>query len=379
MTLELQSNLSIRCKLSLHRMIPHRMMTLLRKVALTILSLWVSCICAVHARSDVDRRSIAARVTLSHRDLNEANEVAKNAIIFLLGGIALVGGLMLLTYLITIVMDKITGTTSTSVTLAAAAAHRAALDAQTAMMLQQQINGDGSLGNDFDRGSISRKANLWGLRLYERELILQKVFPTMVFDFNLDEFSIDKEKIPEVESTFEGDIEMASMSRVNSPNDDSEEQETKEGESCSVVKETVSVATGEIPQEGTTTEQIAETVATDNDQRTATDDHDENILENALKNVKDHYRMCCICLVPYENGVCVMTGTQCQHMFHDTCCQQWLLQHDHCPYCRKEMISSIDFRSAAINTLGSDRIEELSVMTMPPNPTPFSIVPPSNP
>lgn len=288
-------------------------------------------------RSDEERLSSV----IQYRELQGANEATKNAVIFLFGGIAVVGGLMGITYLITIIMDKISPTPTSSVSFAAIAAHRAALEAQ----MQNTPDGDGE--NRLDRGPLSRKANLWGLLMFERELILKKVFPAMSFDFDFKEISAGIENTSD--SNTGGDIEMAVVSNA-------------------IADESLATDISSNPAS------VGDTAA--NEQPSPTPDLDESILENAMKNVTDHYRMCCICLVPYENGIRVMTGAQCKHMFHDTCCQRWLLQHDHCPYCRKEMILPTDFRNAAVAVLGKDRVEELSVITaVEPNPLRMPSVP----
>lgn len=280
---------------------------------------------------------------IRHRELQDSNQAIKNAVIFLFGGIAVVGGLMGITYLITLIMDKISPTPTSSVSFAAIAARRAALEAQI------QNNPDGNDENRLDRGPLSRKANLWGLQMFERELVLKKIFPAMSFNYSIKEISAGTGNTAEDNAI--GDIEMAEVTK-----DAVDERPTTE------------VATAEEPTTSNVTMAI--------EQPLPTDDLDENVLENAMKNVTDHYRMCCICLVPYENGIRVMTGAQCKHMFHDTCCQRWLLQHDHCPYCRKEMILPTDFRNAAVAVLGKDRVDELSVTAVvEPSPSGLAAVP----
>jgi hypothetical protein len=268
---------------------------------------------------------------IKYRELKDTNQATKNAVTFLFGGIAVVGGLMVITYVVSLIMDKISPSTGSSVSFAAIAARRAALEAQ------MQNAPDGEDENRLDRGPLSRKANLWGLHMFERELILKKVFPAMSFDFDVKEISAGTGNIPEGDTC--GDIEMSDSLRAKHSNEN---------------------------------EPSAADVANEDEQPSATGELDENIVENAMRNVTDHYRMCCICLAPYENGIRVITGAQCKHMFHDTCCQRWLLQHDHCPYCRKEMILPTDFRNAAIAVLGKDRVEELSV-TSAGQPSPSQV------
>lgn len=71
--------------------------------------------------------------------------------------------------------------------------------------------------------------------------------------------------------------------------------------------------------------------------------------------------MCCICLAEYQDGESVMTGTRCAHLFHTACCQEWLAQHDHCPYCRKEIVLPSEFRATAVTVLGAQRVRALSL------------------
>ena len=262
---------------------------------------------------------------LPDRQLSDNGQVVKDVFIYLLAGVAVLIGILLITFLSTVLVDYIS---KPPVDVPSRFdQHDAALAAAAAAAAQQHVPVDGRSIEDYDRGSISRQANLWGLQTAERELILQKIFPTMSFEYNANELPTD---IP-VNRQEDGhvstpvvptDIEMANMSAT-----------TK-----SVTNDTVADTTVTAVNEGTMG------------------------VDLPIQDDTDHYRMCCICLSPYENGVRVMTGVQCQHMFHDACCQQWLLKHDHCPYCRKNMILATDFRNVAIQTLRPDRIAELSVI-----------------
>lgn len=55
----------------------------------------------------------------------------------------------------------------------------------------------------------------------------------------------------------------------------------------------------------------------------------------------------------------VLTGTSCNHLFHTSCAFEWLSKHDHCPYCRKEMVKADEMRTAAEDLLGQDRVLEM--------------------
>ena len=55
-----------------------------------------------------------------------------------------------------------------------------------------------------------------------------------------------------------------------------------------------------------------------------------------------------------------MTGTSCSHLFHYDCMMKWLEKgHDHCAYCRKDMLSSKEYVEAAREAIGDDRVERL--------------------
>jgi Ring finger domain len=55
-----------------------------------------------------------------------------------------------------------------------------------------------------------------------------------------------------------------------------------------------------------------------------------------------------------------MVGTTCTHMFHYDCCMQWVQKgNEECPYCRKSMISPQEFYQAAVNVVGTARVEKL--------------------
>jgi Ring finger domain len=60
----------------------------------------------------------------------------------------------------------------------------------------------------------------------------------------------------------------------------------------------------------------------------------------------------------------VMTGSSCDHKFHKSCALLWLTNYkkpkDHCPYCRKEMMSAKEMKTAALKVLGQERVDELA-------------------
>lgn len=55
-----------------------------------------------------------------------------------------------------------------------------------------------------------------------------------------------------------------------------------------------------------------------------------------------------------------MTGTSCSHLFHYDCMMKWLEKgHDHCAYCRKDMLSSKEYVEAAREAVGEARVDRL--------------------
>eukprot|EP00980_Cylindrotheca_fusiformis_P008385 scaffold1772_cov80-Cylindrotheca_fusiformis.AAC.13 len=51
---------------------------------------------------------------------------------------------------------------------------------------------------------------------------------------------------------------------------------------------------------------------------------------------------CAICLQGYEAGqtICTAKTTQCNHVFHQDCMEEWLKDHDSCPMCRVNLMDS---------------------------------------
>jgi hypothetical protein len=55
-----------------------------------------------------------------------------------------------------------------------------------------------------------------------------------------------------------------------------------------------------------------------------------------------------------------MTGTSCSHLFHYDCMMKWLEKgHDHCAYCRKDMLSSKEYVEMAREVVGDARVDRL--------------------
>lgn len=45
---------------------------------------------------------------------------------------------------------------------------------------------------------------------------------------------------------------------------------------------------------------------------------------------------CCICLLPYENGIPAIKFKQCIHIFHSDCVAHWLKMNSLCPMCKSD-------------------------------------------
>mmetsp|Transcript_14563 Transcript_14563/g.22447 ORF Transcript_14563/g.22447 Transcript_14563/m.22447 type:complete len:702 (+) Transcript_14563:193-2298(+) len=59
-----------------------------------------------------------------------------------------------------------------------------------------------------------------------------------------------------------------------------------------------------------------------------------------LQDFPAHYpKECCICMVDFV-GDDVIVATECEHIFHKQCCQEWLRQSRTCPVCRTDIPAS---------------------------------------
>lgn len=57
----------------------------------------------------------------------------------------------------------------------------------------------------------------------------------------------------------------------------------------------------------------------------------------------------------------IVSGLLCNHKFHRCCIMEWMeTGHDHCPYCRKPMMTPNQMRQGAIQVLGIKRVTKLS-------------------
>jgi len=55
----------------------------------------------------------------------------------------------------------------------------------------------------------------------------------------------------------------------------------------------------------------------------------------------DYPRECCICMSDFSDGE-VIVVTNCEHVFHKRCCQEWLQQARTCPVCRTDIPTALD-------------------------------------
>lgn len=72
----------------------------------------------------------------------------------------------------------------------------------------------------------------------------------------------------------------------------------------------------------------------------------------------DYPHECCICMGDFVTGE-VIVATECQHVFHKRCCEEWLRQARTCPVCRMDIPSSL--------TMSGETSEDDN--TVPPPPT----------
>ncbi len=73
-------------------------------------------------------------------------------------------------------------------------------------------------------------------------------------------------------------------------------------------------------------------------------------------NLAQHGHTCAICLQNYVVGEDVVVGRGCPHIFHNDCVMTWLDEHDRCPCCRKEMMTTEDMRAATLQLSNHNQI-----------------------
>jgi hypothetical protein len=212
-----------------------------------------------------------------------ATEIAKNVLILIAAGIAIIIGMVVLVYMITVIMDRYCGGG-----LAPDAVHQ------------------------IDHGPVARKAGLWGLRQDERRVILERVL-------------IEKPYSPEILESHDNNADV--------------ENPPPKGELLTI-----------------------DTVETNDTQHEEAQDETSRVVANTEElDDAQHDTTCAICLSEYVQGEMVVSGTSCSHFFHKTCSFAWLEKHDHCPYCRKEMMTPSEMRSTAEDVLGEQRILQMQM------------------
>lgn len=214
-------------------------------------------------------------------------------------------------------------------------------------------SGSTANGGGFDEGILHRKANLWGLTVKERIEILPILFLNTMFIWNEDTHG-DRtmgsggtsenravENADPLETRDEARADTANETAVNQSAEAAEEQAT----ASKVISDSTPAPSDERNTEADAIEPASTTPAVNHD------DEEDELDNNTL--------LCSICLAPFVNGTQVMTGTRCAHVYHQTCCMSWLQNNDHCPYCRKEMMTPLEFRQAALIKLGERRLEKM--------------------
>jgi len=257
---------------------------------------------------------------------------------------------------------------------------------------------------NFDRGPVARKARLWGLTLEERAQVLQAFFKKRIFLYdkdNIHKHELEKEKEQkdaevnadgvdvekgevnskelvadvkddEVETNEQPAVEPAAETPEsdNAEADDEEDKPGSDDEKDEDAEASVEATTNDVESGNGEKEDVTEAKdekATDTEESEdkkegdADDGDDDEVLDDA-----DHERICCICLNEYVKDDQLITGSQCIHKTHYACCMEWMKKHDHCPYCRQEMLTASQMRKTAQEVLGEARVKDLGAAAAPP-------------
>jgi Ring finger domain len=277
---------------------------------------------------------------------SDVSEFAKDfAIILLLGTLGMIC-VMFVVYLLTILMDFVSGRIERGQS-AVLNTFRPGISVTAAQAAEAAAN--------RDSGALIRKAQMWGLELEERKNIMRAFFSQRmrILTENDPEMLHSAERkavASEVNPVSGGDIEMGPMKRSSF-----EALNSSENNSCA----------SRLPSNEPDPLNLSPLPILPQLDAVAS-------LDKA-----DLQGMCCICLQSYESGASVMSGTQCGHLFHFDCCQAWLVHQDHCPYCRQEMLRPAEFRQAAVEVLGEARVNQLLSQFAQLSTPPSSSVPPA--
>eukprot|EP00814_Leptocylindrus_danicus_P009554 CAMPEP_0116029746 /NCGR_PEP_ID=MMETSP0321-20121206/16346_1 /TAXON_ID=163516 /ORGANISM="Leptocylindrus danicus var. danicus, Strain B650" /LENGTH=730 /DNA_ID=CAMNT_0003504227 /DNA_START=52 /DNA_END=2241 /DNA_ORIENTATION=+ len=89
-----------------------------------------------------------------------------------------------------------------------------------------------------------------------------------------------------------------------------------------------------------------------------------------LQDFPAHYpKECCICMVDFV-GDDVIVATECEHIFHKQCCQEWLRQSRTCPVCRTDIPASqgmMNMNSTSVSVSGLRLHSPTSSLHLTPN------------
>eukprot|EP00978_Attheya_sp_CCMP212_P044785 scaffold322746_cov59-Attheya_sp.AAC.3 len=179
---------------------------------------------------------------------------------------------------------------------------------------------------------------------------------------------VDEAKEPNMPTKGTEEDEVKETSQLSVENQDSETiNEDKDIEAAVVpANETAAEATEEYltekePKDETAAEATEEDVTEKEPKdETAVEATEEDLTEKEPKDDAQHKLICAICIADYEEGEMVATGTTCSHLFHTECLLDWLDKHDACPYCRKDMVTAEEMKSAAEIVLSKGRLIEVA-------------------
>ena len=202
----------------------------------------------------------------------------------------------------------------------------------------------------FDHSAMARRARLYGLTLTERRRILQEYIFGEVISFSSSSSSSSSQQNTN-DAVEGGTVEAGNGSHEKQVQLDSSLSFASSKKNS---LETTVVATAE--NSGDVLANPDTTTCEDVDEQ----QNNEEQEPECNKDDADHERLCCICLAEYKIGDRLLRGTQCNHLFHWRCSMDWLMvPHDHCPYCRQNLVTATAFRQAAIHCLGAKRVQEM--------------------
>ena len=245
---------------------------------------------------------------------------------------------------------------------------------------------------NFDRGPVARKAHLWGLSVEDRLKILMAFFQKRVFLYEKSSTSLEEDKTkdeaPENATQQEDsdDVTKEEETTDKASNEEKDPNMQPSAETSKVAEnekngDPIDIESGNSPdveheekdedgaKEKTETnedDELEGDAAANEKETDAADTELNKDKEEAGMDDADHERICCICLNEYEQGDKLMTGTQCIHKLHFDCCMEWMRKHDHCPYCREEMLTPSHMREQAIETLGEAKVKAFGSGAAPP-------------